>query len=114
MTIPDIPTVAEASGKSRSGINYHILGTVQQTLAVDLQPGQQVYTDAGAMSWMTASVSMNTGSGGGLGGMLKRAASGATAFIINFAASGEPGQAAFSTDSPARSCRWNWTPGSPL
>jgi len=102
MTIPDIPTVAEASGKSRSGINYHILGTVQQTLAVDLQPGQQVYTDAGAMSWMTASVSMNTGSGGGLGGMLKRAASGATAFIINFAASGEPGQAAFSTDFPGK------------
>lgn len=102
MTIPDIPTVAEVSGKSRSGINYHILGTVQQTLAVDLQPGQQVYTDAGAMSWMTGSVSMNTGSGGGLGGMLKRAASGATAFIINFAASGEPGQAAFSTDFPGK------------
>ncbi|MGA2820453.1 MAG: TIGR00266 family protein [Anaerolineales bacterium] len=102
MTIPDIPTVAEVSGKSRSGINYHILGTVQQTLAVDLQPGQQVYTDAGAMSWMTASASMNTSSGGGLGGMLKRAASGATAFIINFAASGEPGQAAFSTDFPGK------------
>jgi uncharacterized protein (AIM24 family) len=51
---------------------------------------------------MTRSVSMNTSSGGGLGGMLKRAASGATAFIIGFAASGEPGQASFSTDFPGK------------
>ncbi|MGA2110844.1 MAG: TIGR00266 family protein [Anaerolineales bacterium] len=102
MTIPDLPNPTETSGTSRSGISYRILGTVQQTLAVDLQPGQEVYTDAGALSWMTRSVSMNTSSGGGLGGMLKRAASGATAFIIGFTASGEPGQVSYSTDFPGK------------
>jgi len=102
MSIPDLPTIPEISAQSKSGIQYHILGTVQQTLAVDLQPGQTVYSDAGALSWMTASVNMNTTSGGGLGGMLKRAVSGATAFIINFTAEGQPGQASFSTDFPGK------------
>jgi uncharacterized protein (TIGR00266 family) len=102
MSIPDLPTVPEVSGQTRSGIKYHILGTVQQTLAVELQPNQIVYSDAGAMSWMTTTVNMNTHSGGGLGNMLKRAVSGATVFIIDFTASGAPGQAAFSTDFPGK------------
>ena len=102
MSIPDLPTTPEVSGQSRSGIKYHILGTVQQTLAVELQPGQVIYSDTGAMSWMTAAVTMNTKSGGGLGGMLKRAVSGATAFIIDFEAAGQPGQVAFTTDFPGK------------
>jgi uncharacterized protein (TIGR00266 family) len=102
MSIPDIPTVPEVSGQSKSGIKYHILGTVQQTLAMDLQPNQTVFSDAGAMSWMTATVSMSTKAGGGLGGMLKRAASGASAFIVDFTAAGGPGQVAFSTDFPGK------------
>jgi len=84
MSIPDLPTIQETSGQTKSGIKYHILGTVQQTLVVELQPNQVVYSDAGAMSWMTTSVNMNTTSGGGLGGMLKRAVSGATVFINNY------------------------------
>jgi uncharacterized protein (AIM24 family) len=34
--------------------------------------------------------------------MFKRAVSGATAFIIDFAASGTPGQVAFTTDFPGK------------
>jgi uncharacterized protein (TIGR00266 family) len=102
MSIPDLPTVPEVSGQSRIGIQYHILGTVQQTLAVELQSNQVIYSDTGAMSWMTASITMNTKSGGGLGGMLKRAVSGATAFIIDFEAAGQPGQVAFTTDFPGK------------
>jgi uncharacterized protein (TIGR00266 family) len=102
MSIPDLPTVPEVSGQSKSGIKYHIMGTVQQTLAVELQPNQTIYSDTGAMSWMTATVTMNTTAGGGLGGMFKRAVSGASAFIIDFAAAGGPGQAAFTTDFPGK------------
>ena len=68
MSIPDLPTVPEVSGQTKSGIKYHILGTVQQLLAVELQPNQVVYSDAGAMSWMTTTVNMSTKAGGGLGG----------------------------------------------
>jgi uncharacterized protein (TIGR00266 family) len=102
MSIPDLPSVPEVSAQTKSGIKYHILGTVQQTLAVELQPNQVVYSDAGAMSWMTTTVNMSTKAGGGLGGMLKRAVSGATVFVIDFSSTGAPGQAAFSTDFPGK------------
>ena len=102
MSIPDLPTIPEVSGQTKSGIKYHILGTVQQTLAVELQPNQVVYSDAGGMSWMTTTVNMSTKGSGGLGGMLKRAVSGASAFIVDFSATGAPGQAAFSTDFPGK------------
>ncbi len=102
MSIPDLPTIPEVSGQTKSGLKYHIMGTVQQTLAVDMQPNQIVYSDTGAMSWMTATVTMNTKAGGGLGGMLKRAVSGGSAFIIDFAAAGGPGQVAFTTDFPGK------------
>jgi uncharacterized protein (AIM24 family) len=102
MSIPDLPTVPEVSGQTKSGIKYHILGTVQQILAVDLGPNQVIYSDAGAMSWMTTTVNMSTKAGGGLGGMLKRAVSGASVFIIDFSSTGAPGQAAFSTDFPGK------------
>ncbi len=102
MSIPDLPTIPEISSQTKGGIKYHILGTVQQTLAVELQPNQVVYSDAGGMSWMTTSVNMSTKASGGLGGMLKRAVSGASAFIVDFSATGTPGQAAFSTDFPGK------------
>jgi uncharacterized protein (TIGR00266 family) len=102
MSIPDLPTIPETSGQTKAGIKYHILGTVQQTLAVELQPNQVVFSDAGGMSWMTTTVNMSTKASGGLGGMLKRAVSGASAFIVDFSATGAPGQAAFSTDFPGK------------
>ncbi|MGA2504812.1 MAG: TIGR00266 family protein [Anaerolineales bacterium] len=102
MSIPDLPTIPEISGQTKSGIKYHILGTVQQTLAVELQPNQVVFSDAGGMSWMTTTVNMSTKASGGLGGMLKRAVSGASAFIVDFNATGAAGQAAFSTDFPGK------------
>jgi len=45
MSIPDLPTIPDVSAQSKSGIKYHILGTVQQTLAFDLQPNQTVTMD---------------------------------------------------------------------
>lgn len=102
MSIPDLPTVPEITGQSKNGVKYHILGNIQQTLAVELQPGQIVYSDTGAMSWMTSTVTMNTKASGGLGGMLKRAVSGASAFIIDFEAKGGPGQVSFTTDFPGK------------
>lgn len=102
MSIPDLPTTPEVKGQSRNGLKYHIMGTVQQVAAVDLDPGQCVYSDAGAMSWMTANASMNTHSGGGLGNVLKRAVSGASAFIVDYASTGGTAQVAFSTDFPGK------------
>jgi uncharacterized protein (TIGR00266 family) len=111
MSIPDLPTAAEVRGQSRSGLKYHILGTVQQVVAVDLDPGQCVFSDAGAMSWMTSNASMNTHSGGGLGNMLKRAVSGASAFIVDYQSTGGSAQVAFSTDFPGKIIAIDLDPG---
>jgi uncharacterized protein (TIGR00266 family) len=102
MSIADLPTPPQVSGHSRAGLQYHIMGTVQQTLLVNLQPNQVIYSDTGAMSWLTPSVLMKTNAGGGLGSMFRRAVSGASAFIIDFAAVHEPGQVAFSADFPGK------------
>ena len=102
MSIPDIPSPAEVAGQTAAGTKYRIDGTVQQTLLVDLESGQTIVSDAGGMSWMTRSVAMNTRSQGGLGGLLKRAVSGATLFLVDFAAQGEAGHVAFSADFPGK------------
>src|SRR5258706_5594536 len=102
MSIPDLPTPPEITGRTKAGLEYKIAGTVQQTLLIDLPAGRTVYSDAGAMSWMTSPVVMNTQGQGGLGGMLKRAVSGATVFIVDFTAERAPGHIAFSTDFPGK------------
>lgn len=102
MTIPDLATTPDAAGQSRSGLKYHIHGSVQQTAIIDLIPGQTIFSDAGGMSWMSATIQMDTTTGGGLGGMVKRAFSGATLFVIDFTAAGGPGQVAFSSDFPGK------------
>ena len=63
------------------------------------------------MSWMSQTVEMNTTSGGGLGGMLKRAMSGATLFVIDFTSSAGPGQVAFSSDFPGKILAFDLDPG---
>jgi uncharacterized protein (TIGR00266 family) len=102
MSIPELPTPAEIDGRTLKGMPYHIMGTVQQTLLVDLAPGAMVYSDAGAMSWMSQSVRMNTHTQGGIGGLLKRAVSGATMFVVDYIAEGSAGHVAFSTDFPGK------------
>ena len=102
MSIPDLPTIPEVTEQSKSGIRYHIHGTIQQTVSVDLNPGQVMFSEAGSMAWMTSTVNMNTHSGGGLGNMFKRALSGASLFILDFTANGGPGQVTFNTDFPGK------------
>ena len=67
MSIPDIPTPPDITGQSRTGLRFHILGSIQQTLMVEVQPNQMIFADAGSMSWMTSAMNMNTRASGGLG-----------------------------------------------
>lgn len=99
--IPDLPTPAHVDGVSRSGLRYRIIGTVQPTLIVDLDPAHALISDAGGMSWMTANVQMETNMPGGLLSGLARAFSGGTVFLLGFKAP-SPGQIAFSADFPGK------------
>jgi uncharacterized protein (TIGR00266 family) len=99
----NVPAPKSVEGQSRSGLKYKIEGTLLQSVVIELQPSQTIYSDTGAMSWMASNVNMNTNAGsGGLGGMLKRAVSGGTLFLVNYAATGGPGMVAFTSAFPGK------------
>lgn len=100
--VPHLKSQPEQTGTALSGLKYHILGTVQQTVVLDLDASHNVYSDTGAMSWMSENVDMQTRANGGMGGVLKRMFSGATAFLLNFEVKGPVGQVAFCADFPGQ------------
>jgi uncharacterized protein (TIGR00266 family) len=82
-----------------------VLGTVMPVLEVRLQPGESVVSEVGEFSWMTKSIEMKTGSGGGVGGhglmgALKRVAGGSTFLFNTFTAEKRPGMVAFAAKQP--------------
>jgi len=81
-----------------------IVGTTMPVLEVLLQPGEQLISEAGELSWMTQSITMSThtqmAGGGGFFGALKRVAGGGTLFMTEYTAYGSPGEVAFCTKVP--------------
>lgn len=81
-----------------------IVGTTMPVLEILLQPGEQVISEAGELSWMTQSIMMRThtqlAGGGGFFGALKRVAGGGTLFMTEYSANGVPGEVAFATKVP--------------
>jgi len=65
-------------------------------LEVDLQPGEQIVSEAGAMAWMEGSIHTETSTRGGVLGGLKRAVlSGESLFQNTYTADSGPGRIAF-------------------
>lgn len=89
-------------GSSAAGLRYRILGTTLQALILELQPGQIVYSEAGALSWMSGNVQMEATSGGGLGKMLGRLVTGESLFVVEYRAMNGPGLLAFSNEFPGK------------
>jgi uncharacterized protein (TIGR00266 family) len=106
LDLPD-PRVVH-SGEGRSGIDYQIVGTTLQAVILQIEPGQTIYSESGGMSWMSGNVVMNTNTGGGsglggmLGGMVKRAISGESLFIVDYTVTGGRGLIAFSSEFPGK------------
>ncbi len=46
-------------------MQYQISGTVMQTVAIDLSPGETVYSQTNTMAWMNDQVTIDTHTGGG-------------------------------------------------
>jgi uncharacterized protein (TIGR00266 family) len=86
-------------------VRDHVDGTVLPVLVIELDAGESVVSEAGEFSWMTGSVQLKTGTGGGLGGSgllgaVKRAAGGSTFLFNTYSADKEPGTVAFATKLP--------------
>jgi uncharacterized protein (TIGR00266 family) len=81
-----------------------IVGTTMPVLEFVLDHNDAVISEAGELSWMSASIQMTThtqfGGGGGFFGALKRVAGGGSLFMTEYRAYGSPGELAFATRVP--------------
>jgi uncharacterized protein (TIGR00266 family) len=88
-------------GKERIEImKYRIVGEPLPAVICDVEPGETLITEGGAMSWMSPNMKMDTTSGGGLGKMFGRMFSGDSLFLNRYTAQGGMGQIAFASSFP--------------
>jgi uncharacterized protein (TIGR00266 family) len=91
-------------------MRYEISGTVMQTLAIALDPGEVIVSQTHAMAWMTDAIDMDTHTGGGLLAGLKRAFSGGSFFITEYSARGSA-EVAFAPRFPGQIIPMKLAPG---
>ena len=70
-----------------------------QTLALDLAPGEVVYSQTNSMCWMNDAIEMDTHTGGGVLSGLMRSFTGGSFFITDFTSRGD-GHIAFAPRFP--------------
>lgn len=92
-------------------MNYKIVGEPLPAVICDLNPGETLITESGAMSWMTPNMKMETSTGGGIGKALGRMFSGDTIFQNRYTAQGGSGQIAFASSFPGSIRAFNIEPG---
>jgi uncharacterized protein (TIGR00266 family) len=80
-------------------MRYQVNGNIMQTVAIDLAPGESVYSQTNTMCWMNDAVAMNTHTGGGFFAGLARTFGGGSFFITDFTAQGN-GHVAFAPRFP--------------
>jgi uncharacterized protein (TIGR00266 family) len=82
-------------------MRYEVSGTTMQTVSIDLEAGERLYSQTHSMAWMSDTISMQTHTGGGLFAGLKRAMGGGTLFITEFTAE-RAGHIAFAPRFPGQ------------
>jgi uncharacterized protein (TIGR00266 family) len=84
-------------------IDYKIYGDDMQLVEVELDPGEGVRAEAGAMMYMEAGIVMQTSTGGGIFKGFKRMITGESFFITTFLNNGEgKGHVAFAAPYPGK------------
>lgn len=72
-------------------MEYKIDGTVMQTLRIELDPGEQIFSQTHPLAWMNDNIVMDTHTGGGLRAGLMRGLTGGSIFITDFTAEAQGG-----------------------
>lgn len=80
-------------------MKFEIIGSAMQTLLVDLDAGEAMYTERGGMAWLK-NVDMDTGAKGGLMKGLGRMVSGESLFMSTYKARQGGGKIAFAPEAP--------------
>lgn len=94
-------------------MKYEIRGGVFPVVICDLESGEKMITEKGAMSWMSPNMKMET-TGGGLGKMFSKAFSGESMFQNIYTAQGGPGMIAFGSCFPGKILPVQIAPGKEL
>jgi len=92
-------------------VEYTIRGTVMQTVDVQLQAGETMYTESGGMAWMSENIKMETGMEGGLVGGLKRKMAGESMFLTNYTCEMGQGFISFCIEMPGKVIPMHLEPG---
>lgn len=81
-------------------LDYKIFGDDMQLVEIELDPGEAVRAEAGAMMYMEPSILMQTNAEGGLFGGLKRMVTGESFFITSFLHNGASGKSHVAFGAP--------------
>ena len=83
-------------------MQHTVEGNVFPTLEVRLSRGESVYTQSGAMAWMSEGLKMTTSTRGGLMAGLGRALAGESLFMTTYSCEADSGWVVFTPQSPGR------------
>ena len=90
-------------------MQYQIYGEPMPVVICNLDPGEALISESGAMSWMTPNMDMRT-AGGGAGKVFGRMFSGESLFQNIYTAQGGPGMIAFASSFPGSIRAFEITP----
>lgn len=91
-------------------MQYRIEGTPLPVVICNVEPGETLITEKGAMSWMSPNMKMETNAGG-FGKAIGRMFYGESIFLNRYSAQGGPGEIAFATSFPGSIKAYDIAPG---
>jgi len=96
------PEIAQR-GTTVNGAPFKIVGTTMQAVNIQIGRGHAFYSETGSLSWMTDGVKMDTNLGsGGIFGMVQRAFTGESLFVVNYTTDRENELITFSSEFPGK------------
>ena len=95
-------------------IRYKIEGDNLPVVICYPEANQTLCTEAGAMSWMSTNIKMDTNSGGGIKKALGRMFAGESLFMNEFTAQGGTGTIAFASSFPGSIIPYEVSPGNSI
>lgn len=85
-----------------ASMKYTITGDNLQMVNIEVQPGEIVYSTAGAMSYMTGNMTLEAKAKEGVWGSIKRSLTGASLFLVKYEANGGAGVVGLSQKAPGK------------
>ena len=95
-------------------MEYKIMGTVMQTLDINLVQGESVFTESGGMAWMRGNIAMETNTHGGVMSGLGRALAGESLFMTTYTCQSPNGLIVFTPEVPGKVLDIQLAPGQSL